>query len=71
MLKESREYDEDGGCRGTVQTGAQGLAEDGNAIEDNSFFRVVSGICRSINKIVALLGCYAVVIGSYSIIYNI
>jgi len=37
-LKELREYDEDGCCRSTVQTGAQGLAEDGNAIEDNSFF---------------------------------
>jgi len=37
-LKEPREYDEDGGYRGTVQRGAQGLAEDGNAIEDDSFF---------------------------------
>ena len=37
-LNESREYDEDGGYRDTIQRGAQGLAEDGNAIEDNSFF---------------------------------
>lgn len=37
-LKGAREYDEDDGCRGTIQGGAQGLVEEGNAVEDNSFF---------------------------------
>jgi hypothetical protein len=39
-LKEPREYDKDGGSHGTIreQRSAKGLAEDGNVMEDNSFF---------------------------------
>jgi len=37
-LKKPREYNEDDGSRGVIQRGAQGLAEDSNTVEDNSFF---------------------------------